>query len=523
MNTENSHTYQNKIKPISSEKRSVSFLSKYLAATLYQIKNLFIFHIWLITLGVVSECFYLLYLVNKFPIWSYYQDLTDMGIINNYSLAGFVTFMLIFSLLFGLVLLAWRETHLHQDKATFYLISGFAATFASTAIFVYPINAIDIFGYIAQSRVLILYHANPMITAPVLYTKDPLIQLLSSFVANPPAYGPFGILITAIPTLFVGSHLLANLLLLKGFSALFLLGSTYLIYRIAAHIKPEIAISSTLIFAWNPYVQLEYIVNSHNDIIMIFFLLLGIFASINNRHVAAFAFILLSSLIKYATLSILPLFFINAIFYHKIIKEKLIYVLYVCIVTIIILSTFVLPFWVGPQTFTSFFDQVQVYLYSFSMFLNNFSPLSISLDQSKVIGLWIFTGCYLYALWHAFRSRIGLIMGCFLVMLTFLAFAVTYIQPWYIIWACIPALLVPQKRIQQLALLLAYGATMIELVHPYIWPWGAYQNANAFAIANSVTYLILFGPALFLLVGYGINETIKKLKRSVISEYESQD
>jgi len=54
---------------------------------------------------------------------------------------------------------------------------------------------------------------------------------------------------------------------------------------------------------------------------------------------------------------------------------------------------------------------------------------------------------------------------------------------------------------QMLALLLAYGATMVELVHPYIWPWGAYQNAGAYAIISSVVYLILFWPSLFLLIG----------------------
>jgi len=76
--------------------------------------------------------------------------------------------------------------------------------------------------------------------------------------------------------------------------------------------------------------------------------------------------------------------------------------------------------------------------------------------------------------------------------------------------ACVPALLVPYKYMQQIAMVLAYTATMVELVHPYIWPWGAYQNPNGYAIINSITYLILFLPGLILLIEYRINEIIAK-------------
>jgi hypothetical protein len=475
---------------------------------IYQLKGFFVTHFWLITLGLMSECFYLFYLLRTFPLQSSYQGLTDMGIMNSHSYIGFIAFLLIFSLLFGLLILSRRTAFLPQKKSALYLILGFGFLFACTSVFVYPINAIDIFGYIAQSRVLVLYHANPMIVAPAHYTQDSFIYSLGSFVASPLPYGPLSILMEAIPTVFSGSNLLANLLLLKGFSALFLLGSSYIAYQITARIEPKIALATALFLAWNPFMQLEYVINAHNDIIMIFFVLLAILAYINNWHVAALALTLLSSLVKYSTLPLLLIFFIGSIFHYKSAKDRAKYALFAYIVIAVIAALFVLPFWMGPQTFASLAVMTRGPLYSFSMFLNDLTMQKITFDQSEVLGLGIFGGCYLYALWLASRRQVGLLAGCFLCLFALLAFAATYVQPWYIVWACIPASLIPHRTAQQIALLLAYVATMVELIHAYIWPWGAYQNAAAYAIVNSIAYLLLFGPTIFLLIKHGTGKAI---------------
>lgn len=490
----------------SQQTLSNAAVHKKLTITPFQIKKFFSAHFKLIILGVIIECFYLFYLLHSFPLLRNYQSLTDMGIINNYSHTGFITFMLVFSLLFVILILARRQTDLYQDKATLYLVIGFSILFSCTALFVYPINAIDIFGYIAESRVLILYHANPMTVAPAYYTHDAFIQSLGRFVVLPTPYGSLGVLIESVPTLFSGSNLLANLLLIKGLSTFFLIGSSYLVYRIVIQFKPELAISCALIFAWNPYTQLEYVVNSHNDIMMIFFMLLAILASVRNKHCAAFVLILLSALIKYAILPIIPFLMFYAIFNMEDVKARMKYILFICIATLIILAVFIFPFWRGEQTFASIFTTAQGSLYSFSMFLNDFSALKITVDQSKTIGLVIFGGVYLCALLFVARHWISLLMGCFLTLFMFLAFAVTYVQPWYIIWACTLALLIPHKYMQRLAVSLAYGATMVELIHPYIWPWGVLYNVGGYAIVNSMAYLILFCPSLILFVGYIINE-----------------
>ena len=55
-------------------------------------------------------------------------------------------------------------------------------------------------------------------------------------------YGPLGILLDAFPTLLAGRDVFANLLLLKGFFALTLLGCSWLVYQIVSQYAPKQAL-----------------------------------------------------------------------------------------------------------------------------------------------------------------------------------------------------------------------------------------------------------------------------------------
>jgi hypothetical protein len=76
-----------------------------------------------------------------------------------------------------------------------------------------------------------------------------------------------------------------------------------------------------------------------------------------------------------------------------------------------------------------------------------------------------------------------------------------YLQPWYFIWVIIPAILIPHRQIRYVAFFFTYMASMIELVHTYIWPWSVALGGSSFSILNSCTYLLLFGLPVFLLLG----------------------
>jgi Gpi18-like mannosyltransferase len=118
-------------------------------------------------------------------------------------------------------------------------------------------------------------------------------------------YGPFWLVIT-VPLSFVGFNVfLINFFLFKFIATLFYAGSVFLIYKINKRINPGSEILNTVLFAFNPLVIIECLVSSHNDIVMVFFALLGIYFYTMNKKILGFIIILLSSQIKIPTVALL--------------------------------------------------------------------------------------------------------------------------------------------------------------------------------------------------------------------------
>src|SRR6266480_705971 len=253
-------------------------------------------HLWLLLLGITSELVYFFYLLHDFPVTLYSLELTDMGAISEHSHLGFLKFLIALSFLFMLFGFAWWDAHRFQDRATLWTILSFGGVFTLTTIFVYPVTAIDIFNYIGYSLIMVQYGANPMTTLPSQFIADPLVRLVAEPFTNVPSpYGPLAQLIQALPVVIAGRNVLASLLLLKIMSSAILGAGAFFIYKILTHIAPRFALPGALALAWNPFALLEYSANGHNDIVMMFFIILAVFALIKEYHVWALTLIIASA------------------------------------------------------------------------------------------------------------------------------------------------------------------------------------------------------------------------------------
>lgn len=455
----------------------------------------------LIVAGIGCELLYFFYLLRQFPLLHSYNDLIDMGMVTKTSHAGFLWFLLVFSVLFALFGFAWWRVQYLQDRATLWLILGFGVVFALTNIFVYPVTAIDVFNYIAESIVMLDHHANPMIVSLVQYPQDSLVRLTVGWGIYPASYGPIGLLIDAIPTLLAGRNVLANLILLKVLFSSVLLLEAFVAYKILLKIGPKFALAGALALAWNPFAHFEFVANSHNDILMVLFILFAVLALVHERPVLALVLITASALTKYASLPLIPLFFAYSVFHQPSNQRRLRYAgLAITASLLLVLITFA-PFWAGPHTFDSLFFVNRINLSSFNMFLSDISSQTISQDQAKQPGLVIFGLFYLYALFLCTRRIEDMLRGGFIAMFALLAFGVSNIEVWYAIWAFALAVVIPDTGEMLVASLLIYGATLTELVHAYIWPWINIQtNTSAYTIVNSIAYLTIFLPAFLLLI-----------------------
>lgn len=168
-------------------------------------------------------------------------------------------------------------------------------------IFSYPAAlTFDIFNYMTTARVTFLYQENPYIIYPIEFINDPYLDFTRA--TNKTAlYGPFWIILTVVPYLAGLGNFVLTLLSFKAFIASFYIGTVYLIRKLDKN--------AVWFFALNPLVIIESLVSSHNDIVMIFFVLLSIYLFFKKRYIFSLLALAGSILIKPATLFLTPIYF----------------------------------------------------------------------------------------------------------------------------------------------------------------------------------------------------------------------
>jgi hypothetical protein len=442
-----------------------------------------------------------------------------MGYITNHSHSGFGLFVIVFSTLFVFLGFAWWQARNLSDRATLWLIFGFGALFALTMIFVYPATAIDIYIYISHSVVLVQYHANPIATpAATIAPNDPLVTLAGGWAYSPAPYGPLGLFIDALPTFIAGRNLLANLLLLKFMFAAMLLFEAFLIYKILSRLSPKLAVAGALFIAWNPYALFEYCANGHNDVAMMLFVLLATLALVDNRLTIAFILIVASVLVKFASLPLVPLFFIYGIIHQTTNQKRLTYVALAITGSLLLVAIIYAPFWQGFKTLDPVLSQDQRYMSSFSTMLIDISSGHITLDQAKLWGRILFGVAYLFALFLSTRRPSDMVRGCFVALFFFLAFGVTNFEIWYAIWPIMLAITTAQTLESLAVALFAYGTSLSVTTYVYLWVWLGVNNTNL-ALVNNLAYLITFLPATLILFGFALQSALSIASRF----YKSQE
>lgn len=220
----------------------------------------------------------------------------------------YILFVLIFFIFYSIFIFRGIKKRL-SSKDTLIL---FGIT-VGILLFSYPaMLSYDIFNYIATSKVLFFYHENPYVVMPIEFARDPLLAF--THAANKIAlYGPFWILLTGISYFLGVGNFIITLFAFKFFIMVFYLATIFLVWKISKNIIP------VLLLSFNPLVVIETLVSGHNDIVMIFFVLLSFFLLIKKKIFLGTLIFILSIFIKYVTLLLLPIFLI---FVWKIIRKK---------------------------------------------------------------------------------------------------------------------------------------------------------------------------------------------------------
>lgn len=171
-------------------------------------------------------------------------------------------------------------------------------------VFSYPILSTDIYGYIVSDRLAVVHGQNVWTTRPDKFPTDKFFPL-ADYTNLVRIYGPVNQGIYALPTMLSGDDLLLNVLVHKLVVVLFVALSMFALIKILQDQNKDVGWGVGLVF-WNPLLVIETAGSAHNDIIMLFFLLIAFLFFNKKSLLLSGIFVALSVQVKSTPLLLLP-------------------------------------------------------------------------------------------------------------------------------------------------------------------------------------------------------------------------
>lgn len=200
-----------------------------------------------------------------------------------------------------------------EDIAKFVLIIGIIF------FIMLPLTSTDVFYYIGTGWSEVRYGINPYYTTvdEVLEnneeakTDEILLKMQNTWSNQTIVYGPIWPFICKVLSGLSFGNLTLALFIYKLFNLILHLVNTYLIHKI---FKGKNIF--TLMYALNPLILFDGIVNVHNEILVIFFILLGLYFFIRKKNLfLTVIFLALATAVKYFAILLIP--FIVLYYYRK--------------------------------------------------------------------------------------------------------------------------------------------------------------------------------------------------------------
>jgi hypothetical protein len=376
-------------------------------------------------------------------------------------------------------------------------VVGLVVGTAVVNIFLYPVGAFDLLGYVTELKLKYHYGLNPYVNTFQPFDADRLYKY--SFNRELPLfYGPVWLVLSGVATWPVGfTHMLSVTIALKVFNLVLLAATGWAVCAYQDDAKA--GWMSAYLFLANPWVLFEGVGNGHNDVMVALLLVLAVLA-LKRRSLLSVAFLTASALVKYFTFVLFPLFLLEMFLRRWSIRRITVSVL----LGIVTLVAFVAPFWAGGRMLRAVALTVTVQgtlMYSWSVFslvqqylaAKGFSTALFPLVQQFFLCMFaVLAVVLLWGLWRGTKFQRALVT----TYLVFSAF-VTHLLSWYLV--PVAAVLALEPDLESVALLFTLSTAYLVLYPVSVWAWfnsGLSSHAGSW---NGFLGIHLF-QAVFLLV-----------------------
>lgn len=195
----------------------------------------------------------------------------------------------------------------------------YAGVISAIFTFMVPWNSSDIFYYMGVGELNSAYGQNPYYVtikeycqnnSEVINEDSIMKQGNMNFWANTTVvYGPIAQIIFSSITKISFKNVDICILLFKIFNLIIHILNCYIIYKITKKIK------FSIIYGLNPYIMLEFMGMVHNDIIVVFFVLMSLYFLLKKKMLLpSVTFLAIATGIKYFTVLLLP---VVVLYYYK--------------------------------------------------------------------------------------------------------------------------------------------------------------------------------------------------------------
>ncbi len=345
---------------------------------------------------------------------------------------------------------------------------------------IWPVASSDIFGYIYQGRVWVIFKENPHLISYSNFQHDIFFDNLKNMWSGYTSrYGPVFTIINGFFTLLFKNNVILNLFSLKLFFIIINILNGYLIYKITKNKE------AFYLYALNPLILFEFAINGHNDVLFTFFVILAILflnkkESGLKNYLKSFFLLTLSVLTKFISIIFLPIFAIETFIKTN---KKLLLIFCLSLIFFITLIMFYRPFSknlidiIGvplPQLsmLNSTASPLIILLISLSAYTKNSMPLGLTMLIARIV----FIICYLVVLFDIIKKRkviknsgnnLYFFWYSGLVLLLFYLTSVPWLMPWYFLLLITLFIIIlasmPKKR--YFSLIVIFGTTFYGIIN----------------------------------------------------------
>lgn len=249
--------------------------------------------------------------------------------------------------------LPFRPYHLAQrvaQRVSVRVLVLLTVAVTGIACLAYPGAGSDVFDYAGFERMWVVYGDNPLFALPIQRPYDWATPFVW-FADRTPAYGPLWAVLTWPIVRLAGDSPAAIVLGYKLLSIGAFVACCWFIWRL---VEPARRQQSLVLFAWSPLVLFEILGKVHNDILPTLAILSGVWLC-TRQPVAqrlSLAGVVAGALIKVTSLAAAP-----PVLMYLWRRHGWRAVLPATALALAVVAACYVPFWHGPQTFSSIWNQ----------------------------------------------------------------------------------------------------------------------------------------------------------------------